>query len=92
MSRGDRAEAAQAASATRASEQLKSFIERIEALLEDKQAIADDVKEVFSEAKSCGFDTRAMRAILKMRKEDPTEREAFETVLETYMQALGMLG
>lgn len=74
-----------------AKDQLKSIIERIERLLEEKKAIADDIAEVYAEAKGNGYDTKALKAIVKMRAQDPDERKEFETILETYMQALGML-
>ncbi|PPQ17942.1 hypothetical protein CV770_18420 [Bradyrhizobium sp. AC87j1] len=74
-----------------AKDQLKSIIERIERLLEEKKAISDDVRDVYAEAKGNGYDARALKAIIKMRQQDPIERQAFETILETYMQALGML-
>jgi uncharacterized protein (UPF0335 family) len=74
-----------------AKEQLRSLIERIERLDEEKAALANDIKEVFAEAKSNGFDTKAMRKIIRMRKKDATEREEEEAILELYMSALGML-
>ena len=74
-----------------AKDQLKSIIERIERLEEEKKAISDDIRDVYSEAKGNGFDVKALRAIVRMRKEDPNERAEAETILETYMQALGML-
>ena len=73
-----------------AKEQLKSFIERIERLEEEKKAIADDVKDVFAEAKANGFDTKALRAILKIRKQDAGERKEHEAIVELYLQALGL--
>lgn len=76
-------------SATR--NQLKAFLERIERLEEEKSAIAGDIKEVYAEAKSSGFDTKAMRTIVRMRKQDDMERKEQEAVLETYLHALGML-
>jgi uncharacterized protein (UPF0335 family) len=72
-------------------EQLKSIIERVERLNEDKQAIQNDIKEIFEEAKGNGFDVKALRAIIKMRAEDAEKREAHEALVETYMHALGML-
>lgn len=72
-------------------EQLKSIIERVERLLEDKAAIMSDVKDIFAEAKGNGFDVPALRAIIKMRAEDANKRAERETILETYMAALGML-
>ncbi len=73
-----------------AADQLKSFIERIERLEEEKAGIAGDIREIFAEAKGNGFDTKAMRKILALRKKDFAERQEEEAVLELYMQALGM--
>jgi uncharacterized protein (UPF0335 family) len=79
-------------SATRfAKDHLKAFVERIEKLEEEKKAITDDVRDVYSEAKANGFDTKALRAIVRLRKQDADERREHEAVLETYMHALGML-
>jgi uncharacterized protein (UPF0335 family) len=72
-------------------DQLKAFIERIERLEEEKKAIADDIKDVYAEAKGSGFDVKALRTIVRLRKQDPDERREEETILETYMHALGML-
>ena len=74
-----------------AKDQLKAFVERIERLEEEKKAIADDIRDVYAEAKGNGFDVKALRAIVRMRKEDADERREHETILETYMHALGML-
>lgn len=74
-----------------AKDQLKSIIERIERLEEEKKQISDDIRDVYAEAKGNGFDVRALRTIVRMRKQDPNERAEAETILETYMQALGML-
>jgi len=74
-----------------AKDQLKSIIERIERLNEEKATISDDIRDVYSEAKGNGFDVKALRTIVRMRKEDPNARAEAETILETYMQALGML-
>ena len=70
---------------------LRAFIERIERLEEEKKALADDIKDVYAEAKGNGFDVKALRAIVRLRKQDANERAEQETILETYMQALGML-
>ena len=70
---------------------LRSIIERIERLEEEKQGIAEDIKEVFSEAKGDGFDVKTIRQIIKIRKKDPSDRQEEEALLETYMAALGML-
>ena len=75
-----------------AADQLKAFIERIERLEEEKAGIAGDIREIFAEAKGNGFDTKAMRKILAMRKKDFSERQEEEAILELYMQALGMAG
>lgn len=71
--------------------QLKAIIERIERLEEEKKTISDDIKDVYGEAKGNGFDVKVMRTIISMRKQDADERQEQETILETYMQALGML-
>ena len=74
-----------------AKDQLKAFIERVERLEEEKKALADDIRDVFAEAKGSGFDVKALRAVLKLRKQDVDERREHETILETYLHALGML-
>src|SRR5262249_49756517 len=74
-----------------AKDHLKAFVERIERLEEEKKAIADDIRDVYAEAKANGFDTKALRTIVKLRKQDVEERKEQEAILETYMQALGML-
>lgn len=71
--------------------QLKAIIERIERLEEEKKTISDDIKDLYGEAKGNGFDVKALRTIIRMRKQDADERQEQETILETYMQALGML-
>ena len=74
-----------------AADQLRSIIERVEKLEEEKVGIAADIREVFAEAKGNGFDVKAIRTIIKMRKVDEAEREEAETVLDTYLHALGMI-
>ena len=74
-----------------AKDQLKSIIERSERLEEEKKTISDDIRDVYAESKGNGFDVKALRAIIRLRKQDPNERQEQETILETYMQALGML-
>ncbi|MEW7008056.1 MULTISPECIES: DUF2312 domain-containing protein [unclassified Lentilitoribacter] len=74
-----------------ASGQLRAFIERIERLEEEKKTIADDVKEVYGEAKSMGYDTKVIRKVVAIRKLDQNERMEQEAVLDTYLAALGML-
>ena len=76
--------------ATVAASQLRSLIERIERLEEEKAGLAQDVKEVFAEAKGHGFDTKVMRQVLKIRKMDTAERQEQEAVLDLYLSALGM--
>jgi uncharacterized protein (UPF0335 family) len=75
-----------------AKDQLKAFIERIERLEEEKAATANDIREVYAEAKGTGFDVKAVRTVIKLRKQDINERKEAETILETYLHALGMLG
>lgn len=72
-------------------DQLKAFIERVERLEEEKKAIADDIRDVYAEAKGSGFDVKALRTIVRLRKQDAEERKEQEAILETYMHALGML-
>lgn len=72
-------------------EQLKSYIERIERLEEEKAALATDVREVYAEAKANGYDTKVMRKVISLRKVDAAEREEQDQLLELYQQALGML-
>jgi uncharacterized protein (UPF0335 family) len=73
-----------------AADQLKTLIERIERLEEEKAGIAGDIKEIYAEAKGNGFDTKAIRAIIRLRKQDQAEREEAETILDLYKAALGM--
>jgi uncharacterized protein (UPF0335 family) len=77
-------------SQTVAAGQLRAFIERIERLEEEKQTIADDIKDVFAEMKGTGFDTKAVRAIIRLRKKDQAERQEEEAILDLYKAALGM--
>jgi uncharacterized protein (UPF0335 family) len=74
-----------------AKDQLKAFVERIERLEEEKKTIADDIKDVYGEAKGNGFDTRALRAVIRLRKEDADKRKEHQAILDTYLMALGML-
>ena len=74
-----------------AKDQLRAFIERVERLEEEKKALADDIRDVFAEAKGTGFDVKALRAVLKLRKQDVDERREHETIVETYLHALGMI-
>jgi uncharacterized protein (UPF0335 family) len=69
---------------------LKAFIERIERLEEDKKAIFENIKEVYSEAKGTGFDVKVLRAIVRLRKLDRDERREYEEILDLYMNAIGM--
>ncbi|WP_060849174.1 DUF2312 domain-containing protein [Methylobacterium aquaticum] len=81
---------ADVASSGVAAEELKQFIERIERLEEEKAGLQGDIKDVFLELKGRGFDVKAVRAILKIRKKDHSERQEEEAILELYMQALGI--
>jgi uncharacterized protein (UPF0335 family) len=73
-----------------AADELRQFIERIERLEEEKAGIASDIKDVFAELKGRGFDAKAVRQIVRLRKQDHSERQEQEAILELYMQALGM--
>jgi uncharacterized protein (UPF0335 family) len=74
-----------------AKDHLKAFVERVERLEEEKKTIADDIRDVYAEAKANGFDVKALRTIVRLRKQDVDERREQEAILETYMHALGML-
>jgi uncharacterized protein (UPF0335 family) len=74
-----------------ARDQIRSVVERIERLEEEKQAIADDIKEVYAEAKANGFDAKVLRQIVRIRKQDTAERQEQEALLDLYLHALGMI-
>jgi uncharacterized protein (UPF0335 family) len=69
---------------------LRAFIERIERLEEEKKALAGDIKDIFAEAKSAGFDIKALRTLLSLRKKEPAEVEEQDALVQLYRQALGM--
>jgi uncharacterized protein (UPF0335 family) len=73
-----------------AADELRQFVERIERLEEEKAGIASDIKDVYAELKGRGYDSKAVRQIVRLRKQDHAERQEQEAVLELYMQALGM--
>lgn len=73
-----------------AAAELRQFIERIERLEEEKATLNDDIKDVYGEAKGRGYDTKAMRTIIRLRKKDPNERQEEEAILDLYKAALGM--
>jgi uncharacterized protein (UPF0335 family) len=75
-----------------AADHLRSYIERIERLEEEKKTLAEDIKEIFAEAKGTGFDVKAMRAILRFRKMDKADYQEQEYMIDLYKHALGMLG
>ena len=77
-------------SQTVAAGQLRAFIERVERLEEEKQSLADDIKEVYAEAKGTGFDTKAVRTIIRLRKKDQAELQEEEAIIDLYKAALGM--
>ncbi|MCB1482614.1 MAG: DUF2312 domain-containing protein [Rhodobiaceae bacterium] len=78
------------ADTTIAREQLKSIIERIERLEEEKQAIAGDIRDVYAEAKANGYDAKTLRKVVRLRKQDSDQREEEEAMLALYLHALGM--
>ena len=75
-----------------AKDQLRAFVERVERLEEEKKAIAEDIRDVYAEAKGNGFDVKTLRVVVRLRKQDINERKEQEAILETYLHALGMLG
>ncbi|MFO1185334.1 MAG: DUF2312 domain-containing protein [Bauldia sp.] len=70
--------------------QLKSIVERIERLEEEKKALSDDIRDVYAEAKGNGFDTKTLRQVIRLRKQDSAERVEQEALLDLYLNALGM--
>ena len=73
-----------------AADRLRSIVERIERLEEERKALAGDIKDIFSEAKSAGFDVKVIRQILRLRRQEPADVEEQETLLDLYRRALGM--
>lgn len=73
-----------------ARDQLRQFVERIERMEEEKKTIADDIRDIYAEAKSMGFDTKILRKVIALRKKDEQERAEEEMILDTYLHALGM--
>jgi uncharacterized protein (UPF0335 family) len=73
-----------------AKDQLRTFVARIERLDEEKAALSADLREVYAEAKSNGFDVKALRSVIRLRKQDESKRKEEEAVLSTYLHALGM--
>lgn len=73
-----------------AADRLRSIIERVERLEEEKKALSSDVKDIMAEAKSAGFDVKVLRQIIRIRKQEPADVEEAETLLDLYRRALGM--
>jgi uncharacterized protein (UPF0335 family) len=73
-----------------AADRLRSIIERIERLEEERRALGSDIKDIYAEAKSAGFDTKVLRTIISIRRKEPAEVEEQETLLDLYKRALGM--
>ncbi len=73
-----------------AADQLRLFIERVERLEEEKKGMADDIRDVYAEAKAMGYDPKIMRQIVRLRKMEPGDRQEMQAILETYMNALGL--
>lgn len=74
-----------------AREQLRAYVERIERLEDEKKSISDDIRDVYAEAKGNGYDVKAMRQIVKLRKQEAHERQEQEAILDLYKHALGMI-
>lgn len=91
VNRDREAEAGSSSKTRFAKDQLKALVERIERLEEERKTISDDIRDVYAEAKSNGFDVKALRAVIRLRKQDANERQEHATILETYLSALGML-
>ncbi|WP_420606884.1 DUF2312 domain-containing protein [Novosphingopyxis sp.] len=77
--------------ATTTDQQLRLFIERVERMEEEKKGVADDIRDVYSEAKSQGYDTKTMRELIKLRKMAANDRQEREMLLETYKAAIGLV-
>lgn len=75
---------------TPSAQRLKSFFDRIERLQEDRKAVTDDIREVFSEAKGAGFDTKVMRQVLRLKKLSKAERQETQSLVEVYSNAVGL--
>ena len=73
-----------------AADRLRSIVDRIERLEQERKALGDDIKDIFSEAKSAGFDVKVIRQIIRLRKQEPADVEEQETLLDLYRRALGM--
>jgi uncharacterized protein (UPF0335 family) len=73
-----------------AADRLRSIVERIERLEEERRALASDIKDIYTEAKSAGFDVKVLRQIIRLRKQEPSDVEEQETLLDLYRRALGM--
>ena len=73
-----------------AADRLRSIVDRVERLEEERKALGDDIKDIFAEAKSAGFDVKALRQLIRMRKWEPAELEAHEELVDLYRRALGM--
>ncbi|MEM9331981.1 MAG: DUF2312 domain-containing protein [Pseudomonadota bacterium] len=74
-----------------AREQLRTIVERVERLEEEKKAISEDIRDIYAEAKANGFDTKVLRQVVRLRKQDLTERQEQDAIRDLYLQALGML-
>ncbi len=73
-----------------AADRLRSIVERIERLEEERKALGNDIKDIYAEAKSAGFDVKVLRQLIRVRKQEPAEVEELETLLDVYRRALGM--
>ena len=73
-----------------AADRLRSLVERIERLEEERKALGSDIKDIYAEAKSAGFDTKVLRQLIRIRKQEPADVEEQETLLDVYRRALGM--
>lgn len=90
MAVAQKKESASADATNFAKSQLKALVERIERLEDEKKALADDIREIYGEAKANGFDTKALRAVVRLRGQEPAERQEFEAIVDLYREALGL--
>lgn len=88
---GHNSGAPESETATVAAGQLRAFIERVERLEEEKATIAEDIRSIYAEAKSVGFNTKTIRAVVRMRKMDAEKRQEEQAMLDLYLEALGMM-
>lgn len=91
MSTGTETDTATTSATSFARDQLRAVVERIERMHEEKKALEDDIRDIYAEAKGAGFDVKAIKTVVALRRKDANERKEQEAIVETYLHALGML-